>query len=218
MSAMITASVIGAASVVAGSRSAGKANDKQVAANDRNLEFQKEQQEFEREKYNRWIGIYGDIEENVGQFFESLDPKVIEAQGLQSQQKNFQGALSRVRERFAQTGISSAAQAAIESSAEFDNARAKSRIRLEAPAKVAEAQQGFVQGSRGAPSGGGALSVNTNVGGGDTANAQGFNTLANTALNVAGNRLADRLQTKPLAPSTLSPFARSNAFRGDFEP
>lgn len=99
---------------------------------------------FQKEQYDRWKGIYGDLEENLGEFYQGLTPDYIAAQGLQEEQKAFQKTMTQVSESLKQMGVSEGAQADIMARAEIENAQAKAKIRAEAPYKTAELQQSFL--------------------------------------------------------------------------
>ena len=109
-----------------------------------NREASAEQLAFQREQFSRWEGIYGDIEENLGEFYNNLTPEYVATRGLQAQQQAYQAAATRTREGFARSGITGGAQSDIQSREAMENARVKAAIRADAPFQVAEQQQSFV--------------------------------------------------------------------------
>ncbi len=101
---------------------------------------------FERERYDDWKDTYGTVEDNLSGYFSTITPDFYAAQGLESFQKEQNASLARVREDYAQRGISDSGLAA-STEAEFAIAGAESRarIRLEAPKKAREDQLRFLQ-------------------------------------------------------------------------
>jgi hypothetical protein len=136
-------SVVAAATI--GSAALGYASSQEAAgAQNKSTKVAKKQLKFEMQQFDRWESIYGGLEENLGDFYGSLTPEFMTTQGLQQQQQTYQESLTQIREQFAQTGVTSGAQADIEARGALDNARTKATIRAEAPFKVAEQQQSFL--------------------------------------------------------------------------
>ena len=201
MSAMIVAAVVGAAVVGKMAADASKDASKRQAAS------AKTQLEFEQAKYNRWLDIYGDVEENLGEYYENLSPETYAAQGLQSQQQEYQAAVTQMKEHFAQADISGGAVAGLESQAALENARARATVRAEAPTKVAEAQRGFVSGQV-APTSGISTTLGQQTalaGQSQLAKSQQYQQLSNTLAGIAGTQIAKRVNTPPATPKVVGP-------------
>jgi hypothetical protein len=95
-------------------------------------------------QYDRWNSIYGTLQENLGEFYNNLTPQMLSATNLQMRQREYQTAVDTVRKNFAQRGVASGAQSAIEAGMAMENAKARAQIRADAPFQVAEAQTGFL--------------------------------------------------------------------------
>lgn len=101
--------------------------------------------EFQKEQYADWKAIYGDVQENLGEYYKSLSSERLTSLGLQNQQKEYQAALKQIKATAAQRGITgSDMEFAATTSATLDNARARATIRTNAPAQVASEKAGFL--------------------------------------------------------------------------
>lgn len=137
---------------------------------------------FSKEKYARWLSIYGPIEDTLSEFYNNLTPEFIESQGLQAQEQQYLQAKENMAEFFAVNEISSGTAADLFTKGELQDARDKAQIRADAPFKTAELKQNF---------------LSLGVSGGDRAAGNVINTLnlsasragrdAETAANAAGN-------------------------------
>ena len=113
-------------------------NASRIAA--QNLEFQKMQ-------YSEWQDTFGDIQKNLGDYYESLGPEKIISRGLQAQQMEHQRAQNKVRESFSQRGLNadgkyaSYAQAGMEAS----NAAQRADIRSTGMDKAQQQRLSFLQ-------------------------------------------------------------------------
>lgn len=136
-------SVIGAVGSVVGgvlgTSSANKATESAAAAT-------KDQLEFEKALYQDWQNIFGPIQDNLSQYYQSLTPDYYEAAGLEAFQKERDAQMTQLNESLAQRGLStSGIQAAVERTNAIDTAQTRANIRREAPAKAAEEQSRFLQ-------------------------------------------------------------------------
>lgn len=136
-------SVIGAVGSVVGgvlgTSSANKATKSAAAAT-------KNQLEFEKAQYQDWQNIFGPIQDNLSQYYQSLTPDYYEAAGLEAFQKERDAQMTQLNENLAQRGLStSGVQAAVERTNAIDTAQTRANIRREAPAKAAEEQSRFLQ-------------------------------------------------------------------------
>lgn len=164
-------SVVAAAvvtSAVVGSKSADKAQDRADArqassdalAEDR-LAFDREQFDEQNRRYNRdynrFMRIYGDVEDNLGKFYDQLTPEFLEAAGLQENKQEFARAREQIKTSISQRNLDGSGLVASElSKTHIAEAEANAEVRRDAPLKVAEMKQGFVNrapASPAAPSG-----------------------------------------------------------------
>ena len=120
-------------------------------ANDSALAVQREQLAFQKEQYNEWKDIYGPIEKNLANFYNSLTPEQVISSGLQHQQKAYQDFEKGIETTAAQRGFDSPVIDSLKLMGAFENAEAKATIRADAPLKVAEAKSGFLSKSRPQP-------------------------------------------------------------------
>lgn len=102
---------------------------------------------FEQEKYDDWMNVYGDLQSNLGKYYNSLTPEYYEAVGLEAFEKERQTAMTRLNEQFAQAGISprSGVALSIKSQNEMASARNRADIRRSAPSMAAEEKRQFLQ-------------------------------------------------------------------------
>lgn len=126
-------------------KAAGFANAQQYALTKESIELQKETLQFQKDQYADWKAIYGDVQENLGEYYKNLDGDKLVALGLQNQQREFQAAVKLIERESAQRGISgSGLEYAAKTTATFQNAEAKARIRSSADQQVAEQQLNFL--------------------------------------------------------------------------
>jgi len=127
---------LGVASMVVGSESADKAG-----------RAEKRRLAFDEKQYADWKAIYGPIEENLSEYYTNLTPERLTAQGLQGQQAEFQRARTHIQENLTQRGLADSGVAiAADTNLELQNALARAKIRSDAPERVREQQQSFLQG------------------------------------------------------------------------
>jgi len=93
-----------------------------------------------------WQRLYGGVEQDLADFFNNLTPDTYEAQGLEAQQVEFQKAQDNISAFLAERGLGQSG-VAIESQQDLElaNAQMRAKIRREAPFKVAEVKQSFLQ-------------------------------------------------------------------------
>jgi hypothetical protein len=126
-------------------KGAEEAREQSARAQQASLDMTEEQLAFQREQYDDWKAIYGDLQENLGNYYNSLDPKDYEARGLQAVQQEYQAAKTTLDRSLAQRGISSSGlQAAADTSFSQQLASARADVRLKAPDTVAREQMKFL--------------------------------------------------------------------------
>lgn len=163
-------------------KGAAKAAKASAAAQQASVDMTEEQLAFQREQYDDWKNVYGDLQENLGNYYNNLDPKDYEARGLQAVQQEFQAAKSNVDRTLAQRGISSSGiQAATDVSFAQQLASTRAGVRLSAPETVAKEQQGFL--GIGLGQGTQMLGIQANVASSGASNLTGYaNSQSNNAL------------------------------------
>lgn len=125
---------------------AGEANKKALQWSQENIDIQKEILAIGKEQFADWTNIYGDVEENLGDYYKNLNADTLIAMGLEKQQKEYQMAVKTMQREAGQRGISgSGLEYAAKSAATFQNAEARARIRTNAPAEVAAQKLGFLE-------------------------------------------------------------------------
>jgi len=137
------ATAVAGATVVSGymaSKSAGDASDAAAASEARALAF-------EREKYDDWNETYGDIQDNLADYYNNVTPEYYAAVGVEKFNEEFQVGMKRIDENFAQRGIdpSSGISSSIKSQAKLDAAETRAGIRRDAPRQAREDQRSFLQ-------------------------------------------------------------------------
>lgn len=102
---------------------------------------------FDMQKYNDWKEIYGPIEKNLSNYYTSLTPEGVTAQGFENIQTEFQKVQTQIEENLIQRGLEdSGIQEATNQNLQIQKALAKAKVRQEAPEKVAQQQTAFLQG------------------------------------------------------------------------
>jgi len=160
------ATAVAGATVVSGymaSRSAGDASDAASASASEALAF-------EYEKYDDWNATYGDLQDNLADYYNNVTPEYYAAVGVEKFNEEFQTGMKRIDENFAQRGIdpSSGIAASTESQAELYAAETRAGIRRDAPRQAREDKRKFLQ-----------------IGLGQNPGSSLSSTLANTATNKA---------------------------------
>ncbi len=106
----------------------------------------KTETDFAQQQYEDWQAIYGPIQENLSSYYQSLNPEMFAAMGIENLEQEYSTQLERMNQNFAQRGIdTSGISADLERQNAYDLARAKATVRRDAPMQVAQMQQGFLQ-------------------------------------------------------------------------
>ena len=123
-----------------------KAAKNAAMQSERSYALTKEQIAFQREQYQDWKNIYGDIQENLGKYYNDLGADNIMALGLENQQREYQAVKKEIDRDFIQRGIDPNSPLATATAANlgFQNAEARAKIRTEAPAAAAKEKLGFL--------------------------------------------------------------------------
>jgi hypothetical protein len=103
------------------------------------------QLQFEQQRYKEWKAVYGSIQENLGQFYQNLEPDQVISLGLQQQQQQFQEARREIEQVFAERGLAgSGLETSTLTDLEILGATERARIHLTAPEIVRQQQSQFL--------------------------------------------------------------------------
>ncbi len=100
---------------------------------------------FQKEQYNDWKDVYGDLQEDVGTYFQNITGDSLTVQKLGDIQTEYQQAQANIDTQLAQRGLSGsglAAQAMISNSQVV--AGEKARVRSDAERLANEQKMGFI--------------------------------------------------------------------------
>lgn len=137
----------------------------QAASNlaaDRSYAMTKEEIEFQREQYADWKEIYGDLQEDLGDYFKNVTGESITAQQLTAIQQESQKAQENIDTQLAQRGLTGGgleAQSVMQN--QFQTAQQKADVRANADQVAAEQKMGFL--GLGLGQGTQMLGINANV-------------------------------------------------------
>ena len=156
---------------------------------------------FEQKKYDDWMNVYGDLQSNLGKYYNSLSPEYYEAVGLEAFEKERQTAMTKLNEHFAQAGISprSGVALSIKGQQDMEAARSRADIRRSAPSMAAEEKRQFLQVGLGQNPGAGlgaqlsnqAIAASNRAAASSVAAGQAVS----SALSTVGTALGDYLAT-----------------------
>lgn len=118
-------------------------------AQNRRVDLEEQALAFRQEQYSRWESIYGSIEENLGQYYNTLDSEEYKVQALQAEKIHFQDTQAAIKKQFgtANLGDNAAEQLALAGST-VNSARNRANIELNADEVIAQRQLGFVNSGR----------------------------------------------------------------------
>jgi len=189
------ATAVAGATLVSGymsSRAASKASSKASAA-------EAEALAFEYEKYDDWNETYGNLQDNLAEYYQNVSPEYYAAVGVEKFNEEFQIGMTRISENFAQRGIDpdSALAASTQSQAELNAAETRAGIRRDAPRQAREDQRSFLQIGLGQNPGSSLSNTLAN-------NANNRSNEANSAQNAAGNAWASAIPAVGNAASALN--------------
>lgn len=128
-----------------GSNSAKKARRAAAAASRREAKIAADNLAFQKEQYQDWKDIYGDIQKNLGDYYERLGPDKIISLGLQDQQIEYQNTQETIKKNLAQRNIGGDKFEAYNlNNASINNANKRANIRSTAEEKVMQQKAGFL--------------------------------------------------------------------------
>lgn len=101
---------------------------------------------FSKEQYADWKAVYGDIQKNLGDYYENLSGDSLAAQQLSAQAREYADAYRKVNQQLAQRGISQSGVAAAQDVAmASQSANTRAGIRAGAEDMARTKQAGFLQ-------------------------------------------------------------------------
>jgi len=166
---------------------AGEEEAKKIAKeqSDRSYKLTTDEIAFQRQQYNDWKNIYGDLQEDLGTYFKNLTGNKIAAEQVSSIQRESQAAQTQIDQALAQRGISGGgleAQALQQNM--LSSAMQKANVRASADQLANQQKAGFL--GLGLGQGAQMLGVQAGVSNTGAGNAAG---MSNTALGV-GSQLS----------------------------
>lgn len=100
---------------------------------------------FQKEQFEYWHDIYGDIQQNLSNFYTNLDPQKYATGSKIAQQTAFQNSQTQVSDTLAQRGLGGGRfESYVNAQANFANESTKANIDFRAPEQVAQLKQGFL--------------------------------------------------------------------------
>lgn len=108
-------------------------------------QYTEEAVEFQKEQYEDWKSIYGEVQDNLGDYYNSLSADTLAATNLQAQQTEFQSLRKQLEQTLEQRGLGDSKFATSqEMSLAAYNASQRTAIRAAAPGQAAAEKLGFL--------------------------------------------------------------------------
>lgn len=182
----VAGAAIAAVGAIGGSVISSQASSK---ASKRAADAQDAQLSFDMERYDDWQNIFGGVQENLANYYNSISPDYYVAAGLEAFEKEREAQMGKLNETLAQRGLSNSGLAAtVATENAISSAEARASIRREAPRQAREDQSRFLQIGMGQNPG---SSVSSTLGSIAT-NAQ---TQANQASQAAGQAMSSAVSS-----------------------
>lgn len=182
----VAGAAIAAVGAVAGGVMSSSASSK---ASKRAADAQDAQLSFDMERYDDWQNIFGGLQENLSNYYNSISPDYYVAAGLEAFEKEREAQMGKLNETLAQRGLSNSGLAAtVATENAISSAEARASIRREAPRQAREDQSRFLQIGMGQNPGSSISSTLGNI----ATNAQ---TQANQASQAAGQAMSSAIST-----------------------
>lgn len=146
--AIIGSAVVGAGASAMASKSASKSADKQAniqsESNRLQYELSKEQLEFNKQQYDDWQEIFGDVSKNLADYYNDMDATTYEALGIQNIEQEYTRSRQQLDQALAKRGITNSGAAA-NALTDLETMRMLGRAdaSTNAAATVAQQQQSF---------------------------------------------------------------------------
>jgi len=114
-------------------------------AADRSYGLTKDQMAFQRQQYNDWKAIYGDIQQNLGDYYQHLTSTNWENKNFTAIQQHYQSQVAQVHKLLAQRGLdTSGIEASLDINSALQAAQAKANIEANADNYVAQQKMQFL--------------------------------------------------------------------------
>jgi hypothetical protein len=140
---MPVSSIIGAAASVGGAllSNKGAKSAANTAANAQNAQL-----DFDMQRYDDWQNIFGGLQENLSNYYNSINPDYYVSAGLEAFEKERENQMTRLNETLAQRGLKNSGIAATVGREDaISSAETRANIRREAPRQAREDQSRFLQ-------------------------------------------------------------------------
>ena len=137
------AAAIGAVAAVGGAviSSQGAKSAAKTAANAQNAQLN-----FDQQRYDDWNNVFGGLQENLSNYYNSVNPDYYVAAGLEAFEKEREAQMTRLDETLAQRGLQNSGIAATAGREDaISAAETRANIRREAPRQAREDQSRFLQ-------------------------------------------------------------------------
>lgn len=139
----VAGAAVAAVGSVTGAVMSSRASSK---ASKRAAEAQDAQLRFDMERYDDWQNIFGGVQENLANYYNSISPDYYVAAGLEVFEKEREAQMGKLNETLAQRGLSNSGLAATVATEDaISSAEARASIRREAPRQAREDQSRFLQ-------------------------------------------------------------------------
>lgn len=182
----VAGAAVAAVGSVAGAVISSQASSK---ASKRAADAQNAQLSFDMERYDDWQNIFGGVQENLSNYYNSISPDYYVAAGLEAFEKEREAQMGKLNETLAQRGLSNSGLAATVATEDaISSAEARASIRREAPRQAREDQSRFLQIGMGQNPGSSVSSTLGNI----ATNAQ---TQANQASQAAGQAMSSAISS-----------------------
>ena len=182
----VAGAAVAAVGAIGGSVMSSRASSK---ASKQAADAQNAQLSFDMERYDDWQNIFGGVQENLSNYYNSISPDYYVAAGLEAFEKEREAQMGKLNETLAQRGLSNSGLAATVATEDaISSAEARASIRREAPRQAREDQSRFLQIGMGQNPGSSVSSTLGNI----AANAQ---TQANQASKAAGQAVSSAVSS-----------------------
>ena len=182
----VAGAAVAAVGAIGGSVISSRASSK---ASKRAADAQDAQLSFDMERYDDWQNIFGGVQENLSNYYNSISPDYYVAAGLEAFEKEREAKMGKLNETLAQRGLSNSGLAAtVATENAISSAEARASIRREAPRQAREDQSRFLQIGMGQNPGSSISSTLGNI----AVNAQ---TQANQASQAAGQAMSSAVSS-----------------------
>ena len=140
--AIVGGAIIGGLASKSSADSAAASQDQATAAAS---EAADEQLAFQKDQYQDWQDVYGPVQDNLAEFYQSYDAEAVTSLGLQNIEKEYNMSKDTLVKEMAQRGLdTSGLTAAGLTQLAGAKASEKAAVRSSAPLKAAQAQQSFL--------------------------------------------------------------------------